>query len=247
MKNTVVISPKCTSESANTLAIALNADYVNPYQTESIDFKKYKTVINYGFSKYILANKKINSTEAINLAVDKRKTFEALAKSNITVPYTKDIDVAKEWLKEDGQVVARELAQSSNGKGLSYVNDIKTLESIPAKFYTRLVPHSFEFRVNTWKDTVISIYHKERKEDPDTDQQQFKFVLYKGQEEHPQIKRIVTETYKNIGLDFSGIDVICDFNGNLHVLEVNSGPILFPYTVNKLAALIKKEIKSEEA
>lgn len=240
--NLVVISPKGSTESAQKLADALDADYFNPYQTKNVDFSKYKTVINYGYSPPIMANKVINDYIPINIAIDKRITFHVLGDLGITVPCTSSIQEALSWLYEGKVVVARTQVKGSNGKGLTYIYNEEQINSVEAKLYTQYIEHTHEFRINLWKDKVVSVYHKARLDDIDTGNQKFKFILYKGQETHPQIIKIASIIYDKIGLDFCGVDVLCDPFGVLHVLEVNSAPILFPYTLKKLVTLIKKEV-----
>lgn len=234
----IVISPKISEDSAKLLANSLMANYENPYETKNRDFTTYNTVIKYGFSKKIKANNVINKHKHTLIAMDKLKTFEALKNSIYIVPYTTDKEVAKTWL--DYGVAARSSTTDSNSKGLTYCDTIEEIENTPAILWTKYIEHTHEFRVNIWRNKVVSVYTKY------IDKEHFRFKLFQGVEEHPQLVELVNEVYKKIGLDWCGIDILRDYNGSLYLLEVNSAPILFPYTLKKLVNIIKKELNHEK-
>lgn len=240
MKNIIVISPKVSSQSARILAQNLGAYYENPYNTGNRNFEKYDLIFNYGFSHYFVhKGVVINKPAAIKIAIDKTMTFKKLKNQGITVPFTENYNEACKWIKQGDTVVARSTATGANGVGLKYCTTEEELEGTQATFWTKFVPHTHEFRVNVWRDNVISIYDKVRVEDGEGDK--FEFVLYRGQENHPQMVALVKKVWDNTGLDWCGMDIICDKKGNLSLLEINSAPILYPFTVNKLVNLVTKE------
>lgn len=239
MNKIIVLSPKISKESSQLLAESLGADLEFPFETDNRDFSKYDYVFKYGFSKKIKAKKgcSFNKADAVVIAKDKLLTFNALKGLDITVEFTQDFEQALAWSKDGHTVVAREFSSESNGKGITYCTTPGELQFLPPqKFWTKCIYETQEMRVNLWRDKVLSIYVKAI-----TKKGFFKFELHKGLEEHPQLVDIAQKVYKNIGLDFCGLDVLQD-NGKLRILEVNSAPILFPYTVKKLTACINKEI-----
>lgn len=233
----IVISPVVGQESARELAQVLGWEYENPYVTGERNFTKHEKVFKYGFSRPIKAKKNsiFNKTEAVELSRNKIKTLASLKDSGYCIEYTSSRKQAEDWLKE-GTVVARSTAEGSDGEGLTYCENKTDLKKAPAEFWTKYIEHTDEFRVNVWRGVVLSIYEKRRNGGF------FKFCLWQGQEHHPQLVDLVTKVYKVIGLDFCGLDILRDDKGRLHLLEVNSAPILLPYTLKKLVKHIQKEM-----
>lgn len=238
MLNTAILSPRVSKESAGVLANLLDAELVFPYETLERDFTKYDYVFKYGFSAKIKAKKGVtfNKTAAVEKAMDKVLTFNALKGTGVTVDFTDSIMVAEGWLQDGHTVVAREFSNESNGKGITYCTTEKEFYSAPAKFWTKYSPALQELRIYLWRNKVLSIYVKE------TSKGFFVFKLQQGHEEHPQLIEMANKVYENIGLDFCGLDVLTEEGGHLRLLEVNSAPILFPFTAKRLVANIIKEV-----
>lgn len=234
----LVISPKCGEESAKTLAESLGADYINPYDVnikEYWEYNNHEYVFNYGFSKPTKGTAlKINKAEAVNISCDKIKCLKLLKGKCQTVVFTEDINEAKSWIDQGRIAVARALVKSNNSKGLVFCYTKEEIDNTPAKFWTRYIDHVAELRINVWKGKVVSIYNKVVKNN------HFIFKLIQGQEGQPQLNHIVTQVYEQTGLDWCGIDLLLTAKGNLYFLEVNSAPVLYPYTLKKLTSLVKE-------
>jgi len=239
MKKAIILYPDIAKDSANELADALGIDRENPYETKNRHFLAYDTVIRYGFSRPVAANSFINHRKGINRAINKLKVFSLLKDSVKTLEFTEDINVAKKWLKDGHYAVARAKGDSSNGIGVSYCDTLEELEEAPALFWTKYVFHEKEYRVNFWRDEVISVYDKIV---PNHD---FKFKLMFSLTKHPQLLDFAEKIYDKIGLDFYGADFLCDEKGTLHLLEINSSPVLFPHTIKKLKAKLEKELQND--
>lgn len=237
--NILVISPKIGEDSAKRLALNLNAKYINPFKTEERDFSKFTHIINYGFSRKIKGTVIINKPQLIQITRDKVKCFKLLKDKCNTVPFTEDKNLALYWINIGRTVVARTLTKADNGKGLIYCNTKENIEDVHAKFYTRFTPHVAELRVNVWKGKILSIYHKKRNKGF------FDFLLLREKQfvENMQIIQIVEKIYKEIPIDWCGIDLLLSKDGTLFFLEINSAPILYQYTLKKLTSIIKKEIE----
>jgi glutathione synthase/RimK-type ligase-like ATP-grasp enzyme len=230
--------------SAAMLADALKAKLFNGKETEKRDFTEFTHVFKYGFSGKIKANFVFNKAKPTEVAIDKIASFQALAQENITVPFTLDIAEASRWVAEGGCAVAREKSRACNAIGLRFCNkENGLLSSAPAKFWTRYKYHTDELRVNVWRGKVVSVYTKVQQQDEDG--WRFKFTLFNGVEDHPQLVDIVQKVYNNIKLDWCGIDILRDKYGHLMVLEVNSAPLLIEETLKKLAKLVKKTIHDD--
>lgn len=237
MKNLVVISPKVAKESAQALATALEADYINPYETKERKFSDYKYMFNYGFSRPTSGTKrKFNKAKEVQLSMDKELCFETVVGCVPTVKITKDKQEAYNWIKQGRIVVARLTTTGSNGEGLVFCSTKKELDLVDAPMYTRYIEHTNELRINIWRGQIISIYDKK------IENGFFKFKLLQGFNNQPQAINIAKNLYERIGLDFMGADVLLTAKGNLYFLEANSAPVLFPYTIKRLVNLIKKEL-----
>lgn len=237
MKELIVVSPKIAEDSAQALATALCADYVNPYETKERNFSNYKYMFNYGFSRPTSGTKrKFNKAKEVQLSMDKELCFEAVGKYIPTIKITKDKQIAYNWIKQGRIVVARLTTTGNNGEGIVYCSTKKQLDLVDAALYTRYIDHTNELRINIWRGQIISIYDKK------VVNGFFKFKLLQGLNNQPQASHIASILYEKIGLDFMGVDVLLTSKGNLYFLEANSAPVLFPYTIKKLTNLIKKEL-----
>jgi glutathione synthase/RimK-type ligase-like ATP-grasp enzyme len=234
----IVVSSKAGFESASALAEMLDCKYENPYETENRNYTQYDVVFKYGFSRPIKTKKGakvFNKTESTNVALDKLKTFDLLKEDGVCVAYTLDLKQAAKWLKTDGYVIARSTATGHNSEGVTFCTDAEDLLNADAKFFTKYVDHTNEYRINCWRNSVISVYDKVEKNE------EFTFKLFKGVEEHPQLVSLVQKVYDKTKLDWFGLDVLRDKQGNLTILEINSAPILYPHTLKKLTTIIEKE------
>ena len=239
MTKIIILTSKVSEESAKVLSTLMNADIDFPYDSKNRDYTGYDYVFKYGFSRLIKAKKgtTFNRTGPTEIAKNKILTFEALKDKDITVEYTQDINCAHKWIQDGHTVVSRDTADGSNGAGIKYCTTRKEVDSVKALFWTKCIYEKQELRVNLWRNKVLSIYVKTVNEGV------FDFSLVKGNENHPQLVNIAQTVYDKVGLDFCGLDLLTDDTGRLYLLEVNSAPILFPYTAKKLVAEINKETK----
>jgi len=235
MPKLIVISPKVGHESALALATALNVPYENPYETKKRDYTEYDFVFKYGFSKKIKANKVFNKAKSVEITKNKLTTLTLFKDTPYVVPFTTEAFIAKTWINEG--VVARSLVDGHDGDGLSYCWTEEEFNKAPALFWTKYIDHTHEFRVNIWKGKVVSIYEKQKENGF------FKFVLFQKGADNPQLVDIVNQVYAKTQIDFCGLDMLRDEEGKLYILELNSAPILFPYTLKKLKDLVLKEIE----
>lgn len=222
MKNSeiLVISPKCSKESAQHLASLILADYM-PHAT-TFDYTNYRAVINYGSSQPAQFRYVVNKPEAVKLCVNKISTLKRVEHG---VAWTKDKDIAKTWLGKDEYVVARALETGSHSEGVTIVSNSTEFKETPAKFWTRWFDHDYEVRVNVFKGQILSVFNKEVKGEF------FNFVPLEIQgTKNPEVQAMIKSIEKNIGIDFYGIDILVNSKGHCKLLEVNSGPTLHPET-----------------
>lgn len=239
--NMIVISPKAGFESSSALVeklkeLGVDCKYEDPYQTNNRDYRNYNVVFKYGFARPVKTSKgsiTLNKIEPTLDAMNKMRTFAKL--SDMTVPFTTDIKEAARWLKS-GTVVARETECGHDSEGVVFCDTAEELLEANAKFFTKYVKHTNELRINVWRNKVVSIYDKINKKGT------WSFNLFKGQEEHPQLVDLVNKVHERINLDWYGLDVLRNEEGKLHILEVNSAPVLYPITLKRLADIIRNEV-----
>jgi len=241
-----VLGSKISCISSNNIAAALKCDFYQVNKDPERNFKDYTHVFNYGSTEPIIANKVFNNKKAVEIAVDKIKTFEALKQHNFCVEYTEDKNQALQWVNEGYAVVCRSLTQGTNGKGMVYTRNPETLNNTPAKFWTKYIWHTHELRVHSWRGKVVNIFNKVQQPHPEKEGFfNWDFQLFEGAEDNPQLVDMVEKVYRQIGLDWCGIDILRTEDGCLHILEVNSAPQLQEQTEAKLTKLIKKACRDD--
>lgn len=242
MKPIVLIYAKIAEESSQALLEALQKDFeiirINPYENKNYLFSKkdYSLVINYGISAATKGVHKLNKASDVKTSLDKELTFTALKEKQIPSPsITKDYEVARQWIKEGRTVVVRKTTKGNNCTGIVFCDTLLQLGKYKdAPLYTRYIHHKEEYRINVWKGETLSIYKKINQG------KHFKFELQKQND--PKLVELATKVYEAIPLDWVGIDVIKTEKGNYFVLETNSAPVLFPFTIKKLIEKLKQYI-----
>lgn len=231
-KSIAVISPKCSRESASRIAQLLGADYFP--STLPADYRGYDVVVNYGSSKPILCNKVINHPDSVRMCVNKISTLKRVKNG---VEWTKDRDVALEWLKKDGAIVSRALEEGSRSEGVVISFCKEDFDTYPAKFWTRYFEHKHEVRINVFKDKILTVYEKVEEDGV--------FVFYPLEiqgEKNKEVQEMIHSVQENIGIVMYGMDVLVNKKGDCKLLEINSGAILLPETEETLIDNIFKEI-----
>jgi hypothetical protein len=229
-KRVAVISPNCTSASAKRLASLIGADY---HHADGYDWSKYDLVINYGSSNGGEFKKVINPPTAVKICVNKISTLKRVAHG---VEWTKDPEVAKEWLKKDKAVVCRESQTGMKSEGTNIAYTLEGFNDSPATWWSRYFPHDHEVRVNVYKGKILSVYKKVEEEG------YFDFKHMEVTGEHRQVNEMIQSISANIGIDLYGMDILVNNKGVAKLLEVNSGAVLLEETEGPLLKLLEKEV-----
>jgi hypothetical protein len=188
----------------------------------------------------------LNKQEAVGYAINKKKTFEVLSAYDIdTVPWTANRAVAEEWLKMGRTVVARKTLTGHEGAGIVIVEKVNEL--IQAPLYTLYINKVKEFRVHATPFGVIDTQWKvhDPKLGPPKD---WKVRSYangfifqrKGIIASPARDQLAIQTVRALGLDFGGLDIIEDKQGNFYVVEVNTAPGIEGTTVGLYGAALRQ-------
>jgi len=234
-----VISPKVSEESAKYLSDIINAKYLGQRYEKTLDFTDYDILFNYGVSGFNAVIKPncqiINNPKSVQTCVNKLKTFYSLYKDADVIQFTEKPKKAIEWIKEGNTVVARKQTNGYQGKGLEYIYTEEEFNNTPAKFWTKYFDHQHEVRVNVYQGKILTVYEKINNEAKN----ETEFIHLDIDGEHPDVTKMISGISKNIGIEFYGMDILVDDEGNCKLLEINSAPILHKETATKLASIFK--------
>lgn len=226
----IVVSGKPTCKSARRLAKALDVPYYNLSKVLMPAIKPGQVVFNYGSSKPPVFPNMVNSPAGVELSVNKINTYRVL-KANLvpTVTFVQnEKDVPAHW----NWVVCRSTVTGRNCEGVLITRSYDLVKECP--LYTKYFTHTDEYRIVLYKGNVLSRY---RKANLNAGQYDLELMTHHG---FAEVDASCIEAAKAIGLDYCGVDVLCnEKTGNYVVLELNSGPLLTDETEEALVKLIK--------
>ncbi len=245
MNGRIIIYPyKIASASSRELAKALQRKHDHKifrvYPNRRYRNRNSDAVVNWGSTEIPTWNHTsiINRPEAVALAVNKLLTFRTLQEKEVrTVPWTTDINVAREWV----QICERHRLTGRGGQGIR-LSTPDTIQDAP--LYTMYLSPSDEYRVHVFKGKVID-YTKKVKRTEDGIIQRSDEIKNKAngweyiRDVSPRsgvIKR-ATQAVGALGLDFGSVDVL-RYKGRSYVLEVGTAPGLSPLGVEAYANAI---------
>lgn len=237
------------SENGKKLQAALGAELIHTAFHES----SAHLIVNWGCSgsRATLAN--INPAIAVAVCVSKMQTYLKLSHADIPCPiYCRDRDQANSWLRGSHVVYARQYDDGAQGSGITVCKPGREASVPPALFYTLGFAKTREFRVYVWRGEVLQTYEKKppRGVTLDFDVCASDDWLYCRDNLSPYpaaLEQQSVRAVRTVGLDFGGVDVAIDADGNVCVFEVNSAPWLSPSVTTKLAERIKALVPSVQA
>ena len=203
-------------------------------------------IIGWGYSKAPVweakagqAWKWINKYHNIHHAVNKLAAFDILGNTDIPIPkYTKVHQLASSWSNNGDTVLARGLISSNQGKGITIVPPGGELPD--AKFYSRVVPSTAEFRVYSLDGKTVDVLEKRRangSQDPGIVRTEANGWVFCRQNVSlpPQCAILARQALHALGLQFGGVDVLWNKNTQkATVLEVNTAPGIFGTGIKKV-------------
>lgn len=208
-------------------------------------------VINWGDSGCVDYANMLNRPAAIAMATDKLKSFHALLVNNVScTPIMLNKGAAISYLQDDDNrvVFCRGILNGSKGKGIVVAKTVDEL--IDCKLYTGGIvdPDRTEYRVHVFNGKVIHQQQKKRR-DGWKDNPNFSDTVrnlnggwvfaIKDVEVSAEVAQQSIKAVQALGLDFGGVDVVEDSNGNAYVIEVNTACGLHGSTTGKYSAAIK--------
>lgn len=245
---------KVGSASVAALSAALG---VKRIKTEGSKFKgnENKIVINWGASSLPEEVKNctvINTEEAVSLASDKLKFFEAV-EGLVQIPeFTTDQSVARKWLEDGKTVVARSKLNGHSGEGIYILETLETFDSSyhgAFKLYVKYIPKKEEYRIHVVNGEVIDSRRKALSQHFSKENANWKvrshqngFIFAKDGFEVPeQVLEQSILAVESIGLDFGAVDVIWNnFYNKAYVLEINTAPGLEGSSVDNYKKAFEK-------
>jgi len=191
--------------------------------------KELPIVLNYGNSKYEDDNDciLINTHEAINNCVDKKKMFEHI--KDYSVGYF-DLDSEEEIIRAFNTLAMEKELVLRKGSIIKCVTDIEDFEELFQKYdYATLKEEKkFEYRILMFYGKVFKIMLKHKLNDKFVNKQiNCKFINVDiddfkdihGSEVFNSLKKAVSE----LGINLCGVDLIVNSDDECKILEVNSG------------------------
>lgn len=172
--------------------------------------------------------------------------FVNFADKGVTCPkFTKDKEQAKSLIDtKTGRIVARQLLNSSSGKGISIHDKDADLPNAP--LYVQYVPKKKEYRVHVYNNAVIDVAEKRKRKghegDRDTQVRNLAngYVFCRDNITEPsELRELAVNACKALGRSQGAVDVIWnEKQGKCYVLEVNSNPGMEGTTLEKYANAI---------
>lgn len=247
----IILMPyKNGSKSVRELKIAGNGVEIKREGSKFVG-RRGKKVVNWGCTHLpdeVARCTVLNSPEAVALAANKLHFFNAVKDRVSHVPFTDDVNVAEEWVRNGKTVVARTVLNGHSGQGI-VLCDALPLPAAP--LYTLYVPKKQEYRVHVIDGKVVDVQRKARRREVPDENVNWKIRNLDGgfiyardfnEDDLPEdIKRNALATIKKLGLDFGAVDMIHnEKEGKSYVLEVNTAPGLQGQTLEAYVNAFKE-------
>lgn len=164
-------------------------------------------------------------------AHDKIEQYKWFEENQVpSVPFTVSRAQAMEWIQQGNTVLARTLTKASEGRGIVVMETVEQAENITAPVYTKYVPKKKEFRVHIFKDRVVAVLEKRRRNGVSGDVRirntaNGYVFCREGVEEPIGIRELALKARGVTKSDFAGVDIGFNVKKNhLFVIECNSAP-----------------------
>jgi hypothetical protein len=142
--------------------------------------------------------------------------------------WTTDHKAAKAWCQEGNVVVCRTLTKASEGKGIVVAETPEQVVMAPV--YTIYKKKKKEFRVHIFKDSVVHVLEKRKKQGVEGDSKIRNtangYVFCSENVVEPEgLRELALKASKVTQSDFKGVDVgYNELKKELFIIEVNSAP-----------------------
>jgi glutathione synthase/RimK-type ligase-like ATP-grasp enzyme len=249
-----ILPYKSFSQSARDLVRVLGNKAIVKSQTTPMYGRK-KVLINWGHSspRFNLTNVSVlNKPQAVSNAIDKFLSLQIMKDAGVNTPeFTKDIEVAKEWIEDNRIVFCRKLLKANSGRGIVVAKTVDEL--IPALLYVKYIRKEREYRVHVFNGNVIDVVEKRRRSGFDSNPAYNKYIRSYEQgwifardgisvtnaTEQEAIKAV-----QSLGLDFGAVDIVINRDDIPVVLECNTAPGLMGTTLDKYKAAVQAWVET---
>lgn len=256
MKKLRILPYKMFSKGAKNLSRSLGG--LKVYHDRNYKPRNNHLIVNWGSSIlpnwYDLVYKRgvtmLNNPIAVAKATNKLITLNYLKFNQIShIEYTDDIGEANDWLECGVDVVERHTISGTKGQGIRIVKSEgeEGLQLCP--LYTKMISNAREYRVHVFKNGVIDIQQKKRRNQEGEEDRISGGIknLTNGWvfcreniTEYPE--KMLSESIKAVsvlGLDFGAVDILVK-GGEVYILEVNTAIGMEGTTLLKYCNEIKK-------
>lgn len=237
-----IVPYKKTSEGAKLLAQKMTE--LGGKRVVSGDVSYDHRNLLWGNSRIPLEN--LQPSAGISIAQNKLTTLVKLKEANVSVPdFTTSRVTAEEWIRAGQVVVARQILNGSEGRGIVVCRT--AAELVQAPLYVKLITKDQEFRVHACNGVAIDVQEKRRRNGarnadgsrPDglirnIDNQ---WVFCRNGIAEPQgLRELGVKAVQALGLLFGAVDVIYNSRTRaMYALEVNTAPGLCESTATRYA------------
>ena len=197
----------------------------------------------------------INHWKAVRNSADKISTFQMLDMLDVpTLRWTTEKETAQTYER----TVVRALVKSTGAKGLTVINNEDGM--LPtAPLYTEYYQKKYEFRVHVFDGKVIDFTQKKMLSEEKRKERGIEPMPYirsygngwifsrNNIQYFPQVDALAIRACKALGLDFAGVDILCNVNKDgtfkdAVVCETNAAPGMQGTTFKKYKAAFQNRI-----
>ena len=229
---------KMASQSAKRLARALNIPRIRTTNSRYTG-RRGDTVINWGNQSIPVwpGATVLNPPSIINELSNKLSFFRAIDRYNLTPEWVDDRANALQWIADGHKVVARNLLNSSGGKGIDILRTVEQVDASRALLFVKYIKKQEEYRAHIFNGEVIAINRKARVHDHPNPNWEIRnhengFIYSREGFATPDAVSICIHNSINAlneitngQLTFGALDIIWNRNDNrAYLLEINTAP-----------------------
>ncbi len=256
-----IIPYKMGSQSGRTLSEALRArgQVVHRVRRDSATYRlrRSHTLVNWGCSSITAAIglNILNEPANVQAASNKLTAFGLMQRAGVSIPeFTADREYAvNEWMGENIPFLVRTTLNGHSGAGIHYIEaGTDALEDLSGPLYVKYIKKQSEYRVHVFKDEVIDIQQKRKRQETDNEDVNYQvrshdngWVFCRDGITEPQgIRELAIAAVRSLGLDFGAVDIIYNARqSQCYVLEVNTAVGLAGSTVDSYVNAIINHVQ----
>lgn len=175
--------------------------------------------------------KTLNLPYIVDTCIDKKKFFNALQYTEVSIPeFTSSRTEAENFIRDGHTILIRYILKGRGGRGIRICNNINDLGDAP--LYVVYKKKKREYRVHVFNNEILFTQIKAKRRGANQVNYQiqnlqngFIYARYLEEEVPECVKDQALMAVEKIGLDFGAVDVIYNRHYNrAYVLEINTAP-----------------------